>query len=77
MDEAAVTYQVVLTKCDKVKPEALNTLINKTRNELAKHVAAHPDILQTSSKMGNGIEELRAALAILADCDQNEVCPAP
>ena len=70
MDEAAVTYQVVFTKCDKVKPEALNKLINKTGKELAKHVAAHPDILQTSSIKGSGIQELRAALAMLADCDQ-------
>ncbi len=70
MDEAAVTYQVVFTKCDKVKPDALNKLINKTGKELAKHVAAYPDILQTSSIKGSGIPELRAALATLADCDQ-------
>ena len=70
MDEAAVSYQVVLTKCDKINSDAKDKLINRTGKELAKHVAAHPDILQTSSIRGSGIQELRAALAMLADCDQ-------
>ena len=70
MDGAAASYQVVLTKCDKIKPGALDRLINGTRKELTKHVAAHPDILATSSIKGTGISELRAALATLADGDQ-------
>ena len=61
---------MVLTKCDKAKPDALAELNNKTRKELTKHVAAHPNILLTSAIKGIGIPELRAGLATLADSDQ-------
>ena len=67
MDEAAVSYQVILTKCDKVKLDQLDKLVNRTGKELAKHVAAHPSILATSSVKGTGIAELRAALTTLAE----------
>ena len=70
MDEAAVSYQVVLTKCDKINSDAKDKLINRTGKELAKHVAAHPHVLPTSSVKGSGILELRATLAKLADGDQ-------
>ena len=70
MDEATVSYQIVLTKCDKIKSDELDNLINRIGRELAKHVAAHPNILPTSSVKGSGILELRAALATLADGDQ-------
>lgn len=63
MDQAAQNYQVVLTKCDKVKPGPLKTLKEKIAAELAKHGAAHPDILATSSNDGTGISELRTELA--------------
>jgi len=66
LDEAAVSYQAVLTKTDKIKPGALKTLIAETRAELAKHVAAFPEIAVTSSVTGDGIAELRAELAALA-----------
>jgi len=67
MDEAAVSYQIILTKCDKVKQDQLEKLVTRTSKELAKHVAAHPDIMTTSSVKGAGIAELRAALTALAE----------
>jgi len=66
MDESAVNYQVVLTKVDKVKPPELEKLREATAALAAKHVAAHPEILATSSYTGFGIPELRAALSALA-----------
>jgi GTP-binding protein len=65
-DEAAVSYQVVLTKADKVKPPELARGIVKLTAELARHVAAHPDVAVTSAHEARGIVELRAALAALA-----------
>lgn len=67
MDDAAVSYQIVLTKCDKVKNDHVAGLIVKIGNQIEKHVAAHPRILQTSSIKGEGIELLRAELALIAD----------
>ena len=67
LDEAAVSYQIVLTKCDKVKDEHLIEVVKKTEKTLSKHVAAHPKIFQTSSSKGGGIELLRAELAMIAD----------
>jgi len=66
MDQAAQNYQIVLTKCDKVKPGPLAKLIEATAADLAKHAAAHPQIICTSSEKGTGIAELRAELASLA-----------
>lgn len=66
LDAAAVSYQLILTKSDKVKPPALERLRDATLKELATHVAAHPEIVVTSSEKGEGIQELRAALAALA-----------
>jgi len=66
MDEAAVAYQIVLTKCDKIKAAELEKLLTKIHKEIAKHVAAHPEILVTSSFKSIGIEDMRAALATLA-----------
>ena len=67
LDEAAVSYQIVLTKCDKVKPGALLRLTDSTSSRIAKHVAAHPTIIRTSSLRNEGIEALRAELAMIAD----------
>ena len=67
LDTAAVSYQIVLTKCDKVKAEAMDSLMAGTKAQIAKHVAAHPVIVQTSSVKGQGIEFLRAELAMIAD----------
>jgi GTP-binding protein len=62
LDEAAVSYHLVLTKSDKVKPSALGALYETTLGEAAKHPAAHPSIFTTSSETGSGIAELRAAI---------------
>jgi len=62
LDEAAVSYHLVLTKGDKVKPSALGALYEAVIMEAAKHPAAHPTIFTTSSETGSGIAELRAAI---------------
>ncbi|WP_428410678.1 ribosome biogenesis GTP-binding protein YihA/YsxC [Hyphococcus sp.] len=66
LDEAAVNYQIVLTKTDKVKPTALEKLIEATAQQIVKRPAAHPVVRATSSEKGEGIAELRADLAALA-----------
>src|SRR5512134_141023 len=63
LDEAAVSYQVVLTKADKPKASELAEIQAKVASDLAKHPAAYPKILITSARMGSGIPELRAAIA--------------
>jgi GTP-binding protein len=65
MDEAAVSYQVVLTKADKPKPPALAKIIEQVAAEVAKHPAAYPQMIATSARTGAGIPELRAAVAAL------------
>jgi GTP-binding protein len=62
LDDAAVSYHLVLTKGDKVKPSALGALYEATMMEAAKHPAAHPSIFTTSSETGSGIAELRTAI---------------
>jgi len=67
LDEAAVSYQVVLTKIDKVKAAARAALLARTETEMRRHVAAFPELMVTSSETGEGVPELRAALAALAE----------
>ncbi len=62
LDEAAVSYRVVLTKADKIKASALEAVTAKVAEEAAKHVAAFPEMHVTSSEKGMGIEALRAAV---------------
>jgi len=62
LDVAAVSYQVVLTKADQVKPAELETRIAATAAALAKRPAAFPEILVTSAREGSGMAELRAAI---------------
>ncbi len=62
LDQAAVSYQVVLTKADKVKAQALAAVCDTLKRELARHPAAHPHLPVTSARAGAGIAELRAAL---------------
>ena len=62
LDEAAVSYHVVLTKADKVKPTELEKVLAETAAEAAKHPAAHPQLIATSSETGEGIPELRTAI---------------
>ena len=65
LDETAVSYQVVLTKADKVRKDALDKLLAKMMAQLARRPAAHPEILITSARKKQGLEELRAAIAAL------------
>src|SRR6266496_927979 len=62
LDDAAVSYHLVLTKADKVKPSALGAVYEGVASEAAKHPAAHPAIFTTSSETGSGIAELRTAV---------------
>lgn len=63
LDRAAVTFQCVMTKTDKVKKADLDRAMDVTRAALAKHPAAYPEIVMTSSEKGEGIETLRAIIA--------------
>ena len=62
LDKAAVTFQVVMTKTDKVRKTQLDQSIEATRAVLAKHPAAYPEIVLTSSDKGDGIATLRAII---------------
>ena len=62
LDEAAMSYHLVLTKADKVKPSALGAIYEGVGSEARKHPAAHPRIFTTSSETGSGIAELRTAI---------------
>ena len=62
LDKAAVSYRLVLTKADKIKPTELETVTEAVATEARKRPAAHPDILATSAETGLGIAELRAAV---------------
>ena len=64
LDEAAVTYQAVLTKIDKIKVPAIPKVIEACEAELKSHAAAFPVALATSSAKNIGLDELRAAVAI-------------
>jgi GTP-binding protein len=63
LDEAAVTYQVVLTKTDKIKAPELEKVRETVAAAIKKHPAAFPQIHATSSDKGLGIPELRAEIA--------------
>jgi GTP-binding protein len=65
LDKSAVSYQVVLTKADQVKAAELEKHIGETTAALAKHPAAFPEVLVTSSRSGAGMAELRAAMVRL------------
>jgi GTP-binding protein len=62
LDTAAVSYHLVLTKADKVKPTELAKVLAETMEQAGKHPAAHPRLFTTSSETGSGIAELRTAL---------------
>ncbi|AXI53527.1 YihA family ribosome biogenesis GTP-binding protein [Sulfitobacter sp. JL08] len=65
LDGAAVTFQCVLTKADKVKARDLDKVLDQVRAALAKHPAAFPEIVLTSSEKGDGIATLRNIIATL------------
>ena len=63
LDSAAVTFQCVLTKADKVKAKDREKVLAQVRGALSKHPAAFPEIVLTSSEKGDGIATLRAIIA--------------
>jgi GTP-binding protein len=65
LGEAAVSHQIVLTKCDQVKASELAERIAATEAALSKRPAAFPQVIATSSREGTGIPELRAAISRL------------
>ncbi len=65
LDRAAVSYQVVLTKADKMLARDLDPVIVATKAAIAKRPAAHPELIVTSAQKGGGIELLRAEIAQL------------
>jgi GTP-binding protein len=65
LDEAAVSYEIVLTKADAVKRDALAATADKVAAAVRKRPAAYPDVLATSARNGAGMPELRAAVARL------------
>ena len=67
LDKAAVTYQIVLTKVDKIKPSALASITAQVAEGVSRRPAAHPVIMATSSETGFGIPELRAEITALAN----------
>jgi GTP-binding protein len=62
LDKAAVSYQIVLTKTDKIKDAGVPRLIEETRLKIVKRPAAYPEVLATSSEKSRGLEELRGAI---------------
>jgi GTP-binding protein len=67
LDDAAVSYRVVLTKADKVKASELAAVAEKTAAQIRKRPAAHPDLVLTSAEKGMGLPELRAAIVDAAE----------
>ena len=67
LDKAAVSYQVVLTKCDKLTEKSLEAIIERTQSFIAKRPAAHPELIITSSEKNLGIDILRAEIARLRE----------
>lgn len=65
LDTAAVSYQIVLTKLDKISEGARPKMIAATQAAIAKHPAAFPLLIATSSEKGIGIDDLRAAIALV------------
>ena len=65
LDRSAVTFQAVLTKADKISNAEREAVIEQVKGALAKHPAAYPELVVTSSEKGDGIETLRAIIATL------------
>ncbi|MBB4483140.1 ribosome biogenesis GTP-binding protein YihA/YsxC [Rhizobium etli] len=63
LDKAAVSYQLVLTKTDKIKAPAVPKLLAETAEKIRKRPAAYPAVLSTSSEKGDGLDDLRQAIA--------------
>jgi GTP-binding protein len=63
LDKAAVSYQIVLTKTDKIKAPGVAKLITETEQKIKKRPAAFPVVLSTSSEKGDGLDQLRGAIS--------------
>ncbi len=66
LDETAVSYQIILTKIDKLKKGELFKVTDRTLSKIAKRPSAFPTLIQTSSEKKNGLDRLRAEIAALA-----------
>ena len=66
MDESGLSYQIVMTKADRLKPAELDKMRSRLATKLGKRPACHPDIPVTSAEDGTGIAEMRQALAAFA-----------
>ncbi len=62
LDKAAVSYQVILTKSDKVKSVELEKTTFEVKKKMSKHTACHPELLVTSSEKKQGIDLVRASI---------------
>jgi GTP-binding protein len=67
LDKAAVSYQIVLTKTDKIKAAGVPGLIEETLAKIKKRPAAFPFVLATSSEKAEGLEDLQAAIVLAAN----------
>lgn len=67
LDKAAVSYQIVLTKTDKIKAAGVPRLIEETLDKIRKRPAAFPGVVATSSEKAEGLDELRAAIVLAAN----------
>lgn len=67
LDLSAVSYQIVLTKADKIKPKEAEALVLKTQGQIAKRPAAFPRVIATSSEKGAGLPELRAEIKAVCE----------
>ncbi|HWK12918.1 MAG TPA: GTP-binding protein, partial [Rhizobiaceae bacterium] len=65
LDKAAVSYQLVLTKTDKIKAAGVPRLIAETLEKIRRRPAAFPAVVATSSEKGQGLDELIAAIALV------------
>jgi len=65
LDRSAVTFQVVMTKLDKVKDKDRTKVLEQVRKAISKHPAAYPELVLTSSEKGEGIPILRSIIADL------------
>ena len=62
LDKAAVSYQLVLTKTDKIKEAGVPRVVTETLQKIARRPAAYPEVIATSSEKGKGLDDLRAAI---------------
>jgi GTP-binding protein len=63
LDKSAVSYQIILTKADKIREPALQAVLSATAEKIRKRPAAYPDVLATSSEKKSGLDALRDAIA--------------